>query len=185
MIRSIRPLILFVALMLATSPVLADQWEVEAAHAAVLFKVKHLNVSNQHGRFNEIAGRLNTGEQSSFEFNVPTASIDTNHAKRDDHLRSPDFFNAKQFPVITFKGETITPNGDGMKLVGEITLHGVTHPLTVQMVKIGEGEDPRGNFRIGLETTFKIKRSDFGMDKMLNAVGDEVELTISFEALRK
>lgn len=185
MIRSTRPLILFAALILAATPALADELELDAAHSAVLFKVSHLDVSNQHGRFNEIAGSLNTGEKKSFEFTVPTASIDTNNAKRDDHLRSPDFFNAKQFPVMTFKGTSITTNDEGMELTGELTLHGVTHPLTVQMTKIGEGEDKRGNHRIGLETTFKINRSDFGMDQMLGAVGDEVEMTISFEALRK
>jgi polyisoprenoid-binding protein YceI len=185
MIRFACPLMLLAALMLAATPVLADEWEVDVSHSSVVFKVSHLDVSNQHGRFNEIAGSLNTGDAAAFKFIVPTASIDTNNAKRDDHLRSPDFFNAKQFPVIGFKGESITANEDGMELAGELTLHGVTQPLTVQMTKVGEGEDPWGGYRIGLETTFTIQRSAFGMDQMLNAVGDEVELTISIEALRK
>ncbi len=180
-----RPLILIAALTLAATPALADQWELDPGHAAVLFKVGHLNISNQHGRFNEIIGTMDTGEAKSFEFVVPTASINTNNAKRDDHLRSPDFFNARQFPAISFKGESITPNEEGMELVGELTLHGVTQPLSVQMIQVGEGDDPWGTYRIGLETTFKIKRSEFGMDQMLDMVSDEIELTISFEAVRK
>ncbi len=173
------------AIMTFASPSLADTWQVDAVHTSVVFKVKHLDISNFYGRFNEINGSLDTGDNASFDFTVPVASIDTNNTKRDDHLRSPDFFNAKQFPTINFKGSSITPNDNGMELKGELTLHGVTKPLTVQMNKIGEGEDQRGSHRIGLETTFTIKRSDFGMDQMIGPVGDEVTLTISIEAIRQ
>lgn len=185
MFRFARPLLVLTVMPLAGAPALADTWELEPAHTAVLFSVSHLSISNQHGRFNEVSGGLETGDSASFTFTVPTASIDTNNAKRDDHLRSPDFFNAKQFPTITFTGNAVTANDDGLELAGDLTLHGITHPLTVQLFKVGEGDDPMGNHRIGLETRFTINRSDFGMDKMLNAVGDEVTLTISFEAIRK
>jgi len=185
MIRTTCPLIAASALLIATMPALADEWTIDASHSGVFFKVKHVGIGNQQGRFNEIAGSLDTGDAAAFEFTVPAASIDTNNDKRDDHLRSPDFFNVKQFPVISFTGESITPNDEGMALTGELTLHGVTQPFTAQMIKIGEGDDPWGNYRIGLETTITIKRTDFGMDQMLDAVGDEVTLTISLEAIKE
>lgn len=185
MIRSVRPFVVLAALTLAAAPALADQWKLDPAHTAVLFKVSHLNTSNQHGRFNDVSGSLSTGDAPAFEFTVKTESIDTNNAKRDDHLRSPDFFNVKQFPVVAFAGSSVTPNDEGMELAGELTLHGVTHPLTVQLTKVGESNDPRAGHRIGLETTFTINRSDFGMDQMVGPVGDEVTLTISFEATPK
>ncbi len=163
----------------------AEQWEVDPAHSAIVFSISHLDISNQHGRFNEIAGSVTTGEQAAFGFTVQTASVDTNNAKRDDHLRGPDFFNARQFPTIIFESTQATANDDGYELTGNITLHGVTNPITVQMLKVGEGDDPWGNYRIGFETTFTINRSDFGMDNMLEMVGEEVTLTVSFEAIRQ
>ncbi len=163
----------------------ADKWEVDPAHSAVVFSISHLDTSNQHGRFNEIAGSVTTGESPSVAFTVQAASVDTNNAKRDDHLRGPDFFNAKQFPTITFTSTAATANDAGYELTGDMTLHGVTNPITVQMDKTGEGDDPWGNHRIGYETTFTISRSDFGMSNMLEMVGDEVALTVSFEGIRQ
>ncbi len=163
----------------------ADQWKVDPDHSAIVFSISHLDTSNQHGRFNEIAGSVNTGEQASFGFTVQAASVDTNNAKRDDHLRGPDFFNAKQFPTITFESTEATANEAGYALTGNITLHGVTNPITVQMVKVGEADDPWGKHRVGFESSFTVNRSDFGMDNMLEMVGDEVTLTVSFEAIRQ
>ncbi len=186
MIRSARLFTVLSALSLAAVPAFAEQWEVDPAHTAVMFKVTHMGVSNQYGRFNDVTGSLTTGDAAAaFNFTALAESVDTNSAKRDDHLRSPDFFNAKQFPTITFAGSSITPNDQGMELAGELSLHGVTQPLTVQLTKIGEAEDRGGGTRIGLETTFTINRSDFGMDQMVGPVGDEVTLTISFEATSK
>ncbi len=186
MCRLTCPLALLAVLTLTVTTAHAESWELDSAHAAVMFKVSHFDgLSHQYGRFNDIKGSLNTGEDSAFEFTVATASIDTNNAKRDDHLRSPDFFNAKQFPVITFRGSEISETDNGLALSGDLTLHGVTQPLSVVLTKVGEGDDPWGNHRIGLETTFTIKRSEFGMDKMIGPVGDEVTLIISFEAIRQ
>lgn len=185
MIRSTRMFAVLAALSLAAAPALAEQWELDAAHTAVIFKVSHMGASNQYGRFNDVTGSLTTGEDASFTFTALTESVDTNNVKRDDHLRSPDFFNAKQFPTITFTGSSITPNDEGMELAGELSLHGVTQPLTVQLTKVGEAENRGGGTRIGLETTFTINRSDFGMDQMIGPVGDEVTLIISFEATSK
>ena len=163
----------------------AEEWNFDSTHFSVSFSVSHLGVSNQHGRFNEMTGEITTGESASFAFTVPAESVDTNNAKRDDHLRGPDFFNTKQFPDITFASTSAVENENGYELTGDLTLHGVTNPITVQLNKIGEIDDPWGNHRAGFETTFKINRSDYGMSNMLEAIGDEVTLTIGFEALRK
>lgn len=185
MIRSARLFAVLTALTLAAVPALAEQWEVDAAHTAVIFKVSHMGASNQYGRFNDVSGSLATGDAAAFNFTALSNSVDTNNTKRDDHLRGPDFFNAKQFPEITFTGSSITANDEGLELAGELTLHGVTQPLTVQLTKVGEAENRGGGTRIGLETTFTINRSEFGMDKMIGPVGDEVTLIISFEATSK
>lgn len=180
------PATLTLTVLLALTPhVMADQWKVDPDHTAIVFSISHLDISHQHGRFNKIEGSITTGEQASFGFTVQAASIDTNNAKRDDYLRGPDFFNVRQFPTITFTSTEATANDDGYELTGDITLHGVTNPITVQMVKVGEGDDPWGNYRIGFETTFTVNRSDFGMTHMPEMVGDEVTLTVSFEAIRQ
>jgi polyisoprenoid-binding protein YceI len=163
----------------------AEQWALDPDHSAVVFSISHLNTSNQHGRFNEIEGSVTTGDDASFRFSVQAASIDTNNTKRDDHLRGPDFFNAKQFPTISLASTVATVNDASYVLTGDLTLHGVTNPITVQMNKIGEGDGLWGNHRVGFETTVTIKRSDFGMNNMLEMVGDDVTLTVSYEAIRQ
>ena len=186
MIHATRSLLMLATIVFATgTSAHAEQWILDPVHSAVVFSISHLNTSNQHGRFNEIEGSVTTGDDASFGFSVQAASVDTNNAKRDDHLRGPDFFNAKQFPTISFASTEATANDAGYELTGELTLHGVTNPITVQMNKIGEGDDPKGNHRVGFETTFTIKRSDFGMNNMLEIVGDEVTLTVSYEAIRQ
>jgi len=120
--------------------------------------------------------------------------VDTGNAKRDEHLRGPDFFNAKEFPAISFKSTSLTATesdgadaGKAYTLAGDLTLMGVTKPITVQAVKLAEGKDPWGNFRIGFDTSFKIKRSDFGMTYGVDngVVGDEVTIMLSFEGIKK
>ncbi len=107
-------------------------------------------------------------------------------AKRDEHLRGPDFFNARQFPKITFKSDSVRPTGpDTYEVAGTLTLHGVSRPLTVTLKKIGAGKGPAGDQRVGVETGFTIKRSDFGMKNMLEGVGDDVLLIVSLESAHK
>lgn len=181
-------LALFAAVVLmgaAALPAAAEEWDVDGSHFSVVFSVSHLDISDQHGRFNELTGSVTTGENASFSFTVPADSVDTNNAKRDDHLRGPDFFNTKQFPDITFSSTSAVENEAGYKLTGDLTLHGVTNSITVQLNKTGEIDDPWGNHRAGFETSFTINRSDYGMSNMLEAIGDEVSLTVVFEALRK
>ncbi len=165
------------------------EYALDAAHCAVVFRISHLGMSYTYGRFNDVSGQFSVNgsdlANSSFECTIKTASVDTNNRKRDDHLRSPDFFDAKQFPVMTFKTNSAHAHGTKLHVTGDMSLHGVTRPIEFHLNKMGEGKDPWGNQRIGFSTEFKIKRSEFGMDQNLKIVGDEVELLISFEGVRK
>jgi polyisoprenoid-binding protein YceI len=168
----------------------AETFEIDAVHSVVLVRVQHLGVSNAYGRFNQISGSFTLDEKepakSSVKVEVRTASIDTFNEKRDQHLRGPDFFNAKQFPVMTFESSAVRAAGEGRyEVEGKLSVHGVTKPLTVVVEKVGAAKDPWGGFRAGFETSWTMKRSDHGMDYMLGAVGDEVRVIVSLEGIRK
>ena len=139
---------------------------------------------------NAFAGSFTVDEAnpaaSRVELTVQVKSVDTNDEKRDQHLRSPDFFSVNQFPTMTFKSTSVSRGADETyEIKGDLTLHGVTKPVVLSMRKTGEGDDPWGNHRIGFEGTTKIKRSDFGMNKMMQAVGDQVWITVAVEGIRK
>lgn len=183
--RYLAALLFLATLALGQAPATADEWKIDTTHATIAFAVSHMNVSDQHGRFNTFDGSVTTGDNPAFAFTVQADSVDTNNAKRDDHLRSPDFFNTKQFPTISFTSTAVTANDAGYELTGDLNLHGVTESITVQLNKVGEIDDPWGNHRAGFETSFTIKRSDYGMENMLEMIGDEVTLTVIFEAIRQ
>ena len=178
------------ALGLGTRPALAaDAYKADATHSSVVFRVKHMNTSNAWGRFNDVSGGFAIDDQdptqSKFDFEVKTASIDTANAGRDKHLKGPDFFNAVQFPTITFKSRSVTAAGKGEYTVaGEMTMHGVTRPITVKITRTGSGVDMRKQAIAGIEATFTLKRSDFGMTNMIGAVGDDVWVNVSIEATK-
>lgn len=172
----------------AAQPAAAQEgqaYKIDPAHTSVYFKIGHADISEVYGRFNKVDGDFATGEAPHFNFTVQAQSIDTGNQKRDDHLRSPDFFNVKQFPVITFTSTDVVETDQGYDVTGDLTLHGVTKSITVPVVAGGETEFPPGTPRAGFTTTFPLKRSDFGMDNMLNVVGDEVTMMIGFEGVRK
>ena len=156
---------------------------VDAVHSTVLFRIKHLNTSFAWGRFDDISGKLNLDDKSpSLEIQLKAESIDTGNAKREEHLKSPDFFSAKQFPTISFRSTKITKTGDGKYTVdGTLKLHGVEQPLSVELERTGAGKNQQGTAIEGFETTFKIKRSDYGMKFLLLGLSDEVLLIVSLE----
>jgi polyisoprenoid-binding protein YceI len=120
------------------------------------------------------------------EVSIKTASVDTNHQKRDEHLRSPDFFNAKQYPVMTFSSSEIDFSKETPKRVeGKLSLHGKTRLVTLTVEPIGAGNDPWGGYRAGYKATAVIKRSEFGMDFMLDGVGDDISVTLNIGAIKK
>jgi polyisoprenoid-binding protein YceI len=184
--------ILAAVLALGTAPVSAapETYEVDLSHSFAMFRIKHLNVGYAYGRFNDFAGTFVVDEAnpaaSSVELTIQVKSVDTNNEKRDQHLRSPDFFSANQFPTMVFKSTAVSKSGEGAyEVKGNLTLHGVTKPVTLAMRKTGKGDDPWGNHRIGFEGTTSIKRSDFGMNKMMEAVADQVWITVAVEGIRK
>lgn len=160
----------------------AAEYEIDPAHSSIHFKVNHLGFSKTVGRFNDFNGSFSdTSGKEKAEVTIQVASIDTNHAERDKHLRSPDFFDAKQYPTITFKSSKVK-NG---KLMGELTMHGKTREVTLDGVVVGEGKDPWGGYRKGFSGSTVVKRSDWGVSHFLPGVSDEVEISLNIEAIRK
>lgn len=168
----------------------ADTYAIDPVHTAAIFKVKHLGVSHTYGRFNDVAGTIvfdaANPAASKVEITIQAGSVDTFNQKRDGHLASPDFFDSKQFTTLSFVSTAFKKvDEQNYEVAGNFTLHGVTKPLTLTVVKVGEGKDPWGGYRIGFDAAFTIKRSDFGMTKMLEAVGDDVAITFATEAIKK
>jgi polyisoprenoid-binding protein YceI len=173
--------------MAGPSAAQADNYQIDPLHSAVTFKISHLGLSWVHGRFNEFSGSFTIdadAAKTSFTLNIKPESVDTGNAKRDEHLRSPDFFNVKQFPALGFKSTAVKAVKDGYEVTGDLTLHGVTKSITFTLLGGRKAEFPRGVQRTGYSTELAIKRSDFGMDKMLEAIGDEVRIAISFEGIK-
>ncbi len=161
-------------------------FNVDPVHSSLVFKVKHLGVSHFYGRFDKVSGSFNLDfakpEASSLAVVVDAASINTNNAKRDDHLRSQEFFSTKEFAQISFTGKEFKKTGEHtMDVTGELGLHGQKKTITVAVEHTGSGKGMQGEPRSGVGATFTIKRSDFGMSFMLNGVGDEVTLMVGLE----
>lgn len=169
-------------------PASAADYKVDPVHSSVVFRVKHMNASYAYGRFNAIAGSFAIDAadpaRSKFDFTIKTDSIDTANPGRDTHLKNADFFNAKQFPTITFKSKTVASAGkDTYEVTGDLTLHGVTKPITVTVEHTGTGKDMRQNSIAGIESVFTIKRSDFGMKGLVGPVADDVKVMLSSEGI--
>jgi polyisoprenoid-binding protein YceI len=167
----------------------AQEYVLDPAHSSANFKISHLGLSWVFGRFNELTGDFKIdpadATKSSFAMSIKAESLDTNNAMRDTHLRSPDFFNSKQFPTIGFKSTAVKAIKDGFEVTGDLTLHGVTKPVTFALLGGRTAEFPKGTQRTGYTTELSIKRTEFGMDKMIDAIPDDVHLTISFEGTKK
>ena len=145
----------------------ADTFKIDPVHSSILFSATHLGVSNLYGRFNDVSGTV------TFDQADPSKSS------------GPDFFNGKQFPVMTFKSTKVEGSGDAYKVTGDFTLHGVTKPLTFEVKKGGEGKGEKGEIRGGGEARFTIKRSDYGMTFMQGPVGDEINVIVSLEGVKE
>lgn len=174
----------------------ASTWEVDAAHSQAQFSVRHLMVSNVRGVFTKVTGTVNLNDadltKSNLDVQIDASTIDTREAKRDEHLRSPDFFDVAKFPKLTFKSTQITKQGEGKySVAGDLTMHGVTKPVTLATELSAEIKDPWGNTKRGATATATISRKDFGLtwNKALEAggvaVGDEVKITIDVELQKK
>lgn len=179
----------FVFAAVAFAPALhAAEYEIDAAHASIYFKTTHLDVSEIYGRFNEFSGDVTwTGdaEDADFGVEIQTASVDTGVKKRDDHLRSPDFFNAVQHPTITFASTGVEAKGDDVfHVTGDFMMNGRTKEITIPMTYHGSTEF-RGTEKIGFSGELTIDRREWGLDAWQGLVGNDVTLLISFEADKK
>ena len=168
----------------------AETYKLDPAHTSVVYRVKYSGVTFVYGRFNGPTGSFVYDEaspsKSSIEMQVDANNIDTAVEKRDNHLKSPDFFNAEEHPLVTFKSTSIKKiNSDTYEVTGNLTLLGKSRRLTVNANHTGSGKDPWGNFRRGFEASFTIKRSDFGMDFMLGGISDEIGITVSVSGIRQ
>ncbi len=164
----------------------ADDYILDAVHSAVTFKVGHLGVGWIHVRFNQVSGSFTiAGNQSAFTLSIKADSIDTGIAKRDGHLRSGDFFNVKQFPLITFKSTAVKAVAGGYEVSGDLNLHGVSKSITMTLMGGKTAQFPPGTQRTGFTTQLSLKRTDYGMDRLVGPAGDEVRIDISFEGVKK
>jgi polyisoprenoid-binding protein YceI len=185
------------AVIAASQSTKPTQWQIDPAHSAAHFSVRHLMISNVRGEFTNINGSALIDpadlSKSSVEVTIQAASLSTREPQRDEHLRSADFFDVAKYPALTFRSKRIESLGaEYFKLVGDLTIHGVTKEVTLDI----EGptpaiKDPWGNVRVGVTGSTKINRKDFGL--VWNAltetgglvVGDEVKITIEAELIQK
>jgi len=163
-------------------------FQIDSVHSTAIFKAHHRGAGMFYGRFNDVTGTIQVDEGiPAFDVSIDIDSVDTNNTRLDGHLKSPDFFNVVEFPVMSFKSSSVKKVADeNYEVIGEITIHGVTKPLVVSMVKTGQATNPRGEL-IGYETEFNITRSDFGMMYGVEggALGDEIKVIVALEAGRK
>jgi polyisoprenoid-binding protein YceI len=173
-------------------PAVADDYKIDDSHTSVIFGISHMGLSYTYGRFNKVSGTytLDAADpaKSAFKVVIDANSVDTNNQGRDNHLRGPDFFNAGEFPLITFESTKVVARQDGEKTIldvtGNMTMHGVTKEITLALVKLGE-KNMGQEYRSGFLCDAKLMRSEFGMSGGIPNVGDEVAITISFEGVRQ
>lgn len=166
----------------------SGSYTVDPAHTSVNFTVSHLGVSDLVGRFNTVSGVMEFAPNgnSRVEVDIDTASVDTNHQKRDDHLRSPDFLNVKQFPTMKFRSSKVHYSGSGepSKIDGTLALHGETRNVSLDVKPVGAGKDPWGGYRAGYNATVTIKRSDYGMNYMPGGIGENIAISLNLEVIK-
>src|SRR3954471_22016522 len=174
----------------------ATTWNIDTSHSAIHFSVRHMVVSRTRGRFTKWSGQIqfdpDDAARSSVDVQIEPSSIDTADATRDAHLRSPDFFDVEKYPQARFRSTKVTGlNGDKYRIDGELTVHGVTRPLSFDAIFEGAAKDPWGGERSGFSGTLTLDRREFGLtwNKAIEAggfvVGDKVELTLEVEAVKQ
>ena len=167
----------------------ADEYAFDMVHSSVGFKARHLDISWIHGRFNDVSGNFSIDrenpEKSSFQLSIKVASIDTANVARDEHLRQPDYFDAKQFPTIDFQSTSVKAIKGGYEVTGDFTMHGKTKSITFTL-EGGKEIEWKGTRRVGFSMQVALKRSDFGFDKNnIGPIGDEAGIYIDCEGVRK
>ncbi len=194
--RAVAMLCLGAGMLLGATLAYAEtaRYDVDLDHSIVEFKVAHMVVSKTTGHFKDYTGFIemdpDAGTVKTLEATIKTASVTTNHEKRDAHLRNPDFFDVEKYPTITYKMKSYKKAGDGYVAVGDLTLHGVTKEIALAGSFNGVAKDPWGNTRAGFTAEGKVNRKDFGMvwNKALDSgglvVGDEVFIKLDIECIK-
>jgi polyisoprenoid-binding protein YceI len=180
------------ALILGSFAYAADTYTIDPAHTRVGFAARHFGINTVKGRFKEFTGKLVMDGEALKEATatIQVQSIDTGVEQRDDHLRTPDFFDAKSYPTITFKTKRVEPTSDGVVMIADFTMRGVTKELRLPVTLSKPIKDPWGGTRVGLETKTKLNRKDYGikyndvLESGVAAVGDEIEIEINAEAIK-
>ena len=181
--------------LFAQAPAAPETWVIDKAHSSASFKIRHL-MSNVTGGFRDIDAQIQLDRaepaRSSVEFTIKTASIDTRDADRDEHLRSPDFFEVSKYPLITFKSTSVAKKSEERyDVTGDLTMHGVTKRVTIPVQFLGFGPDPRGNQRAGFEIETTLDRKDYNItwNRVLDEggvlLGDEVKVMIELRMGKK
>jgi polyisoprenoid-binding protein YceI len=191
--KILRRLFYVLGLCVLSSSVLVaapERYKIDTTHSSVSFKIRHLGVSWVQGMFKDYEGEVlfdpEKPEASSVTVTVKAASVDTGNEKRDNHLRNADYFHVEKFPTLSFKSTKVEKTGENRyKVTGDFTLLGVTKPLVVDFIATDEIEGMRGEKRRGGETSFTIKRSDFGMKQSIGPIGDEVHVSLSFAGVKE
>jgi polyisoprenoid-binding protein YceI len=183
-----KPLIgagLFAAATLLSLPGQAASYQIDPSHSFIEFRIQHLGVSWLYGRFNDVSGQFehdaDDTSSGAIELSIKTASIDSNHAERDKHLRSDDFLDTDSYPTATFKSTAF----DGNTLTGDLTLHGITKSISFPVTQVGEGKDPWGGYRAGFIGSYSLKRADFGISYNLGPAAEIVEMEFNIEGIRQ
>lgn len=194
MSRSFSKKVLSLALLAFSSSVFAGDYELDMTHSSVTFNIKHLGISNVKGEFKNFTGAYTLdpkGNLTKLTGDVVVSSINTGVEKRDNHLRSADFFEAEKFPKITFVMTKSALSNKKGSITGNLTMHGITKPVTLKTVVAGPVNDPFGNTKSSVSLEGSIKRKDFGLtwNKAMEAggfvVGEDVKITIDLEGNEK
>lgn len=187
--RISRAVLAAAAIALSAPAAGAAEYRIDPAHSFVQFKISHLGYSWMIGTFDKVSGSFTfdpsagpAGQKISVE--IDTASIDTGHAERDKHLRSPDFLDVGKFPKAVFVGAAYEGDAQGGTMKGDLTLMGVTKPIAIEVEKVGEGDDPWGGYRAGFEGSTTLKRSEFGAGRSLGPASESMDLFLFVEGIR-
>lgn len=179
------------ALITCSLNVSAAEYKIDKAgqHAFIQFRIQHLGYSWLYGAFRDFDGHFTFDEANPADDNVSvtinTNSLDTHHNERDQHLRSADFLNTSEYPQATFVSTAVSKQGENYKIIGNLTLNGVTKPVTLDARLMGEGKDPWGGYRAGFEASGEIALKTFNIKKDLGPAAQTAELIISVEGIRQ
>ena len=188
--RTLGSALVAAGLAISAPAAMAADYTIDSGHSFVQFKISHVGVSWMIGTFEKVSGSFSYDaeagpEAQSIMVEIDTASVDTNHAERDKHLRSSDFLSVDEFPTAAFVSTGYEGDAEGGVMSGDLTLHGVTKPIAIAVKRVGEGKDPWGGYRAGFEGSVTIVRKDFGMGYNLGPAAETMELFLFIEGVRK